>query len=66
MLRKTFGPKKEEVTRKWKKLHNAELNDLYSSPSICSDDQIEKNEVGEACSAFGGKERRIQDFDGET
>ena len=29
-----FGPKGNEVTRKWRKLHNEELNDLYSSPNI--------------------------------
>jgi len=29
-----FGPKRNEVTREWRKLHNEELNDLYSSPSI--------------------------------
>ena len=28
-----FGPKREEVTEKWRKLHNEELNDLYSSPN---------------------------------
>jgi hypothetical protein len=27
-------PKRDEVTREWRKLHNEELNDLYSSPSI--------------------------------
>jgi hypothetical protein len=29
-----FGPKRDEVTEEWKKLHNEELHDLYSSPSI--------------------------------
>ena len=29
-----FGPKRDEVTWEWRKLHNKELNDLYSSPSI--------------------------------
>jgi hypothetical protein len=29
-----FGPKKDEVTGDWRKRHNEELNDLYSSPSI--------------------------------
>jgi len=34
VLRKVFGPKRDEVTGEWKKLHNEELNDLYSLPSI--------------------------------
>jgi len=32
----------------------------------CSGDKIEKNEMGGACSAYGGEERRIQGFGGET
>jgi hypothetical protein len=34
VLRRIFGPKKDEVTGGCKKLHNEELHDLYSSPSI--------------------------------
>jgi hypothetical protein len=34
VLRKIFGPKRDEVTGRWKKLHNEELHDLYSSPDI--------------------------------
>ena len=34
VLRKIFGPKREEVTGEWRKLHYEELNDLYSSPNI--------------------------------
>jgi len=34
VLRRVFGPKKDEVTGEWKKLHNEELNDLYSLPNI--------------------------------
>jgi hypothetical protein len=34
VLRRIFGPKRDEVTREWRKLHNEELHDLYSSPSI--------------------------------
>jgi hypothetical protein len=32
VLRRIFGPKRDEVTGKWRKLHNEELNNLYSSP----------------------------------
>jgi hypothetical protein len=34
MLRRIFGPKRDEVTGEWRKLHNEELNDLYPSPNI--------------------------------
>jgi hypothetical protein len=34
VLRRIFGPKRDEVTREWKKLHNEELNDLCSSPNV--------------------------------
>ena len=34
VLRRIFGPKRDEVTREWRKLHNEELNDLYSSPNV--------------------------------
>jgi hypothetical protein len=34
VLRKIFGPKRDEVTGEWRKLHNEELRDLYSLPSI--------------------------------
>jgi hypothetical protein len=34
VLRRIFGPKRDEVTEGWRKLHNEELHKLYSSPSI--------------------------------
>jgi hypothetical protein len=34
VLRRIFGPKRDEVTGEWRKLLNEELHDLYSSPSI--------------------------------
>ena len=34
VLRGILGPRRDEVTGEWRRLHNEELNDLYSSPSI--------------------------------
>jgi hypothetical protein len=34
VLRRVFGPKRDEVTGEWRKLHNKELGDLYSLPNI--------------------------------
>jgi hypothetical protein len=41
VLKRIFGPKRDEITGEWRKLHNEELHDLYSSPIV----------VGGACSA---------------
>ena len=34
VLRRIFGPRRDEVTGEWRRLHNEELNHLYSSPNI--------------------------------
>ena len=34
VLSRIFGPKTDEITGEWKKLHNGEINDLYCSPNI--------------------------------
>ena len=34
VLRRIFGPKRDEVTGDWRKLHEVELNDLYCSPDV--------------------------------
>ena len=64
VLRRAFGPKRDEVTGEWRKLHNEELNDLYCSPNIVP--AIKSKEVVRACSTYGGEERCIQGFGGET
>jgi len=35
VLRRVFGPKRDEVTGEWRKLHNEELKDLYPYPVFC-------------------------------
>jgi len=50
VLRRIFGPKKDDVTGAWRSLHNEELLTKYDAS-----DQIKKNEMGEACSRYGEK-----------
>jgi len=54
VLRRVFVPKRDEVTGEWRKLHNEELNDLYSLTQYCAGSKIETNEMGRACGAYGG------------
>jgi hypothetical protein len=51
VLRRIFGPKRDEVTGEWRKLHNEELNGLYTQ--YRAGDKIEKIEMGGACSTYG-------------
>jgi hypothetical protein len=66
VLSRIFGPKRDEVTGEWRRLHNEELYDLYSLTKYYLGDQIEKNEMGGAYSMYGGHKRFIQDFGWET
>jgi hypothetical protein len=61
VLRRIFGPNRDEVTGEWRKLHNEELVTQY-----CAGDKIDKNGMGGACSAYGEGKRRVQSFGGET
>jgi hypothetical protein len=51
VLRRIFGLKRDEVTGQWRKLHNEEFHNLYSSPDIIR--QVKANEVCRACSTQG-------------
>ena len=66
VLRGIFGPRKDEVTGEWMKLHNEELNDLYCSPNIVRVIKMEKIEMGGTCGTYGGRESCAQCFDWET
>jgi hypothetical protein len=65
VLRRIFGPKRDEATGEWRRQHNEEYHSHSLSLTI-SGNQIEKNEMGGVCSTYGGKERCIQDFGRET
>jgi len=52
VLRRIFGPRRGEVMGDWRRLHNEELNDLYTSHQYCAGDKIKK-EMGWACGAYG-------------
>jgi hypothetical protein len=64
VFRRVFGPKRDEVTGEWRKLHNEELNHLYS---FRAGGKIEKkNKMGGACGAYVRGEWCSQDVGGET
>jgi hypothetical protein len=63
VLRRIFGPKRDEVTGEWRKLHNKELYALYSSPNIIRV-ITSRRQMCRACGAYGGEERCTQVFSG--
>jgi hypothetical protein len=66
VLRRVFRPKRDEVTREWRKLHNEELSYRYPLHNIMRVVKSKKNEMGGACGAYGGGERCAQGSGGET
>ena len=65
MVLRIFGPRRDEVTREWRRLHNEELNDLYSSPNIV---RVIKSRIMRWAGhvARMGEERGLLGLGGET
>jgi hypothetical protein len=63
VLRRIFGPKRDEVTGEWRKLHNEEFHILYSSPNIIKQIRLRRMRLAgyvehmgeESTQGFGGK-----------
>jgi hypothetical protein len=66
VLRTMFGPKRVEVTVEWRKLHNEELRDLYSSLNIVRVIKSRRMRCAEHVARMGGRERCKRGFGGET
>jgi hypothetical protein len=67
VLRKIFGPKRDEVIGEWRKLHSRELHNLYSSPDIIR--QIKSRRMrwaGHVARMEGGEEKCMQGFGGKA
>jgi hypothetical protein len=60
VLRRIFGPKRDEVTGEWRKLHNKELHNLYSSPDIIR--QIKSRRMRWEGHVARMGEKSVQDF----
>jgi hypothetical protein len=65
VLRRIFGPKRDEIIGGWKKLHNKELHNFYSPP-VMRTMTVKEGEIGGACSTCRRKEDCVQGFGKKT
>jgi len=66
VLRRVFGPKRDEMAGEWRKLHNEELRDLYSLPNIVRVVKSRRMRWAGHVAPMGGGERCAQGSSGET
>jgi hypothetical protein len=66
VLRRIFVPKSDEVTAEWRKLHNEELNGLYSLPNIVRVIKSGRLRWAGHVARMGGGERCVEGSGGET
>ena len=66
VLRRVFGPYRDVVTGKWRKLHNEELNDLYSLPNIVRVVKSRRMRWGGHVARMGEDRRGAQGVGGEA
>jgi hypothetical protein len=64
VLRIIFGPKRDEVTGEWRKLHNEEVHNVYSSPNIIR--QIKSRRIRWEGHVTRMREECVQGFDGKS
>jgi hypothetical protein len=62
MLRRIFGPKMDEIIGGWRKLHNEEIQNIYTSPN--KNDEVKEDEMYRACSTHGREQEYIQSSGG--
>ena len=66
VLRKIFGPRRDEVTGEWRRLHNEELNDLYTSPNIVRVIKSRRMRWAEHVARMGEERGVYRSLGGET
>jgi hypothetical protein len=66
VLRRIFGPKRDEVTGEWRKLRSGEFHNLYSSPDIIRQIKSRRMRWAGHVARMGGGEKRVQGFGGKA
>jgi hypothetical protein len=66
VLRRIFGPKRDEVTGEWRKVHNGKLNDKHCPPNIVRVIKSRRMRWTGHVARMGGGERHVQSFGGQT